>query len=234
MGRQCSECRLFRTGSDFSTNQWRKGGGNSRCTSCVGGHFTCHVCHKPCGNATNLKMHMQIHRDRNVSCPVCGRGGFKSGADAVAHVESGSCSGCPGGEEARQRIIHFASSKRQMEPYLTPVATDDETDDEDTSTIHDQPYRCPQCSRCFQKLSSLLQHQENVHNKQNLFLTWYILRDFFVGEPCDKGVFATRQPPPTCLPLPTTNPCTFSSIHLRIKSEKGSYDVDAAIVQGDK
>eukprot|EP00545_Synedropsis_sp_CCMP1620_P001447 CAMPEP_0119007432 /NCGR_PEP_ID=MMETSP1176-20130426/3007_1 /TAXON_ID=265551 /ORGANISM="Synedropsis recta cf, Strain CCMP1620" /LENGTH=306 /DNA_ID=CAMNT_0006959583 /DNA_START=65 /DNA_END=982 /DNA_ORIENTATION=+ len=35
--RTCSSCRVQRNRQDYSSNQWRKGDGGSRCSSCVGG-----------------------------------------------------------------------------------------------------------------------------------------------------------------------------------------------------
>jgi len=56
-----------------------------------------------------LKMHMQTHRERTVVCPVCRSESkkFKTGADAVLHLESGSCAGCKGKDNAKNAIYGF-------------------------------------------------------------------------------------------------------------------------------
>merc|ERR1719158_1530197 len=48
------------------------------------------------GNQNSLEEHMQVHKPRSVPCPVCGVTRFRSGTNAVQHVESGACPGCPG------------------------------------------------------------------------------------------------------------------------------------------
>ena len=61
--------------------------------------LTCHfvvLSDRHFNNQNELTMHMQTHRPRNTACPVCGEIRFASAANAVAHVESGSCSGCRG------------------------------------------------------------------------------------------------------------------------------------------
>ena len=105
-------------------------------------------------------MHMQVHRPRNVACPVCGDQKFRSGANAVQHVESGYCRGCRGQEQARDQIYRFASSKKTMQPYLngTPLLTNGS----DGGTP-DFPYSCQQCSKQFRQLSQLMQHQDQKH-----------------------------------------------------------------------
>ena len=37
MGRTCWECADWKSCSQFSSNQWRKGDGASRCRDCIGG-----------------------------------------------------------------------------------------------------------------------------------------------------------------------------------------------------
>ena len=70
----------------------------------------------PSGNRNHiqnmLKMHMQVHEPRTVSCPVCGDQRFRSTTNAVQHVESGSCRGCKGKDNARQQIYKFISNKQ--------------------------------------------------------------------------------------------------------------------------
>jgi DNA-directed RNA polymerase subunit RPC12/RpoP len=66
-----------------------KGDGYSRCKDCVdgGSHFTglayhvpsppvprfqCGECYREFNNQNELNMHMQVHRPRDVACPICG------------------------------------------------------------------------------------------------------------------------------------------------------------------
>jgi DNA-directed RNA polymerase subunit RPC12/RpoP len=134
MGRSCADCRQWCDPDNFTSNQWRKGEGISRCSSCVNQFverrrycidranppptYQCSDCPRTFDNQNNLEMHKQVHRPRNVSCPICGEQRFKSGANAVQHVESGYCNGCRGVDNARNQIYQFASSKPQMQHYL--------------------------------------------------------------------------------------------------------------------
>eukprot|EP00541_Cyclophora_tenuis_P001975 CAMPEP_0116557800 /NCGR_PEP_ID=MMETSP0397-20121206/9448_1 /TAXON_ID=216820 /ORGANISM="Cyclophora tenuis, Strain ECT3854" /LENGTH=114 /DNA_ID=CAMNT_0004083311 /DNA_START=124 /DNA_END=468 /DNA_ORIENTATION=+ len=111
-------------------------------------------------------MHMQTHRPRNVACPVCGDQRFKSGANAVQHVESGFCRGCRGQENARNQIYEFAKRQGVMHHYMDiPQLTYGDYDD---GGVPDFPYHCPQCSVSFRQLSQLLQHQDQKHNNHRM------------------------------------------------------------------
>lgn len=163
MGRNCSECGDWCSRGSFTSNQWSKGNGTSRCKDCVS-LYQCQECHRKFHNSNELKMHMQTHRPRNIACPVCGEGQFRSGANAVQHVESGYCSCCRGVENARQQVYEFARKQRGMKPYLNgrPLLTYGGCDDE----VPDYPYKCQECSRNFRQLSQLLQHQDNKHGRK--------------------------------------------------------------------
>ena len=100
-----------------------KGEGASRCKDCVSGppppapvypSYECHECGRVFANSNELNMHMQVHRPRNVACPVCGETRFRSGANAVQHVESGYCTGCRGQDRARENIYKYAQSQLEM------------------------------------------------------------------------------------------------------------------------
>jgi hypothetical protein len=110
---------------------------------------------------------MQVHRPRDVSCPVCGKNSFRSSTNAVQHVESGYCSGCRGAGNARQQIFDFATKKSEMKRYLSdvPRLTYDGHYD---NTVPDFPYHCPDCHKYFRQLSQLLQHQDNKHANSRL------------------------------------------------------------------
>jgi DNA-directed RNA polymerase subunit RPC12/RpoP len=104
MGRYCAECDEWCGCSQFSRNQWMKGDGCSRCKACVGGYqnptYQCGECYREFNCQNELNMHMQVHRPRNVACPICGEQRFRTGANAVQHVESGYCTGCRGQDNA--------------------------------------------------------------------------------------------------------------------------------------
>lgn len=166
MGRYCSECNEWRVCSEFSRNQWRKGDGCSRCNTCVSGFrkFQCGECYREFNTQNQLNMHMQVHRPRNVACPICGEQRFRSGANAVQHVESGYCSGCYGSQDyARQQIYQFAQRQSGMQPFLngTPMLTNGGYN----NSVPDFPYQCPECARSFRQLSQLLQHQDQKHGR---------------------------------------------------------------------
>jgi len=163
MGRYCADCELYLSNSQFSSNQWRKGDGNSRCRDCVDGStkYGCGECGRSFQTQNELNMHMQVHRPRDVACPICGERRFRSGANAVQHVESGYCSGCRGRDNARQEIYRYASGKSVMQPYMsgTPLLTDGSG----TTIVPDFPYHYPDCAKSFRNLSQLLQHQDQKH-----------------------------------------------------------------------
>jgi len=181
MGRTCSECADWKSCSQFSSNQWRKGDGASRCRDCIDGggsayagychavNFQCGICSRTFNNQNELNMHQQVHRLRNVACPVCGDVRFRSGANAVQHVESGSCTGCRGQGNARQQIYKFATAQQSMRRFVAggqPMLTNG--NDCNNNSIPDFPYHCPQCSKSFRQLSQLLQHNDQKHNQHNM------------------------------------------------------------------
>lgn len=169
--RECSECGKNKTSSNYSNNQWSRGAGSSRCMSCVNRVYECEHCGREFRGYNQLKMHMQVHRQRNISCPICGDTRFASGANAVQHVESGYCRSCGGADYARQKIYEFASSKREMQPFLNGIPRltygGQLVDD-----VPDFPYCCRPCNRGFRQLSQLLQHNDQKHGF-NLALTQY-------------------------------------------------------------
>ena len=175
MGRYCAECGDWCTNSEFSRNQFMKGDGGSRCKNCVirtdvaafpPPNFTCGECRRVFNSQNELNMHMQVHRPKIVTCILCGEKSFKSGANMVQHVESGYCTGCKGGEKARQQIYEFAQRQRKMQPYMngTPLLTNGGYN----HGVPDFPYQCRQCAKSFRQLSQLMQHQDNKHNNMRM------------------------------------------------------------------
>jgi DNA-directed RNA polymerase subunit RPC12/RpoP len=170
-GRNCAECQCFYTPESFSNNQWLKGDGHSRCSDCVNRTYDCTECGREFSSRNSLEMHAQVHRPRNVPCPVCGEQRFRSGANAVQHVESGYCSKCLGSENARAQIYRFASGKSQMNRFMTntPLLTNQSND---FAGVPDLPYHCTDCNKSFRQMSQLLQHQDSKHDSNRL-LTYY-------------------------------------------------------------
>lgn len=184
MGRYCAQCNEWCKGSDFSSNQWRKGEGYSRCRDCVSGSqyssgvcgyaveyqpspsYRCIVCNRDFNSQNELNMHQQVHRPRNVACPVCGEVRFRSPANAVQHVESGFCSGCNGRDNARLQIYQYARAHRGMQKYLTgtPLLTNGSV----YQGVPDYPYQCRQCAKSFRNLSQLMQHEDQKHNNMRM------------------------------------------------------------------
>jgi DNA-directed RNA polymerase subunit RPC12/RpoP len=171
MGRECAECGEWLTNSSFSRNQQLKGEGYSRCRDCVQGYsysapvYQCPQCSRDFASQNQVDMHMQVHRPRSVSCPVCHETRFRSGANAVQHLEGGHCSGCRGQANARQQIYEFAQRQSSMRQYLndTPMLTNGGFD---SGGVPELPYHCPDCSRSYRQLSQLLQHQDQKHRHQ--------------------------------------------------------------------
>ncbi len=71
-----------------------------------------------------LKMHRISHKPRTVVCQVCRseEKKFRSGADAVLHVESGFCPGCMGRENAERQLYDFV---RRQAPSLDKQSIND-------------------------------------------------------------------------------------------------------------
>ena len=168
MDRICNQCQTWKSINDYTSSQWRKGDGLSRCDSCVNVHVRCHECDRSFSDQNQLKMHMQTHRPRNVACPACGKARFRSGTNAVQHIESGYCTGCRGATNAREQIYKFASSDRKMHQFLAgdPLITNGGNE----NAVPDFPYSCSKCSRPFKQLGHLLQHEESKHGSPPLLL----------------------------------------------------------------
>lgn len=179
MGRDCANCGFNCNRHEFSSNQWRKGLGLSRCSDCLNGNgsntnstvhsYQCNECYREFSSQNQLNMHMQVHRPRSISCPVCGDTRFRSGANAVQHVESGHCTGCRGQDNARQQIYQYATQQAAFRPYLNdvPMLTNGAYS---PSSVPDCPYGCPECTKSFRHLSQLMQHQDQKHGRGRLQL----------------------------------------------------------------
>lgn len=167
MTRQCAQCKCYMSRNNFSSNQWRKGDGISRCANCINGVFVCNECDRTFKDKNALMMHMQVHRPRSVACPICGEERFRSGANAVQHVESGFCRGCKGEDNARKQIYKFASRQAAMRPFMTSVPQIT-YGGYDCDSVPSLPYQCKDCSKSFRQLSQLLQHQDQKHRNPRM------------------------------------------------------------------
>lgn len=185
---ECSECSEFCESYEFSSNQWAKGRSRAKCRNCVndsqrevscpfcGRSFncqnslnmhrpscvpTCSQCSRTFGSQHSLDQHMKSHRPREIQCPLChGAKRFRNGANVVAHVESGYCSGCRGEEFAKERIFDFVS--RNARSLVVPML---QNGDNQTTTRRN-PYQCTYCHKTFAQLSAQMNHEEDVHGNQ--------------------------------------------------------------------
>ena len=83
------------------------------------------------------------------------------GADALLHLESGYCPGCRGKDNARTQIYTFVSRNAPC------VISDRLMIENGDGGVPSQAYRCNECGRSFDRLSSLMQHQNSKHGGGN-------------------------------------------------------------------
>lgn len=132
-----------------------------------GVEIECKICEKtfydPHGNYKHVenmrKQHMKVHDARNIPCPIAQDKFFKSPADAVKHVESGTCEMCRGKEKARMAIFDFLKSKKVAQNLMNPQLEYD--GGSGRGGVPEYPYKCNQCQREFKNMSSLMQHQHD-------------------------------------------------------------------------
>lgn len=129
----------------------------------------CSECDRNFGNgpgaSNQLQMHLQTHVARQVPCPVCGDRYFRTSANAVSHVESGSCSGCRGVENASQQIYRFT---QMSAPHLIGGQRMLEYGG---GSMPPNPYQCQYCDRSFKQLSAMMQHSQMKHSS-GLAIAW--------------------------------------------------------------
>merc|ERR1712106_664629 len=135
---------------------------------CTMSAMDCKVCGKrfdhPSGNHKHihnmLVQHMQVHKPRTVSCPLCKEQRFRSATNAVQHVESGACNGCKGKDNARENIYKFIGSNNASRSLLAHRPALDYDGRSAGGRVPDLPYECRACGRKYKQVSSLMQHQE--------------------------------------------------------------------------
>lgn len=130
-------------------------------------HNICQICGRDFQSQNDLFQHSKTHLPRTVSCPLCGEKKFKSGANAVSHVESGYCTACRGQETALRQIHRYVS--RNAPQLCTPMLEYGSR----CSGVPDQPYRCTYCNKSFRLLSAQMNHENDVHgNDRRPTLGW--------------------------------------------------------------
>lgn len=123
----------------------------------------CKICAHRFRLPHDLFQHMKTHAPTNVSCPVCGVQRFRNAANAVAHVESGYCTGCLGADNARTQIHKYVSVRAPT--LCVPMIENGDSG----QGVPDRPYRCTYCSKSFKHLSAQMNHEGDVHkNDRNL------------------------------------------------------------------
>lgn len=126
---------------------------------------TCSKCDRSFCDANALEQHMQVHQPRDVRCPACGEQRFRNGANVAQHVESGTCSGCQGKENARTAIYNFMRFNQSTRQFLDQKLLENGAC---CDSIPERPYACQQCRKAFRQVSQLMQHQMAVHPKASL------------------------------------------------------------------
>ena len=184
---ECCDCERYLDGDSYSTNQWRRGPGAAKCYDCVRDNqreVSCPYCDRVlnCQNSLNmhiphciptcrecgrtfqsenaLRQHSKIHAPRELQCPLCNSDKrYRTGANVVAHVESGYCQACRGSDNAHEQISRFVS--RNAPGLLAPML---EYDSHHNNDLPQRPYRCTYCSKTFAHLSSQMNHEADVHD----------------------------------------------------------------------
>jgi hypothetical protein len=161
----CVHCN--QTSNRFSPYEYACGqrDGDATCKDCERGVPRCTICTREFigknfrDSLNQLKMHRQSHLPRAVTCPVCRSDRkFRSGADAILHLESGYCEGCRGQANAKQQIYEYVSRHAPQFVSSHPLL------EWDGSFGRDPEYSCKICGKVFTALSSLMQHETAKHN----------------------------------------------------------------------
>lgn len=192
----CAECGRWTAASGFSGNQRSRGCGQARCIDCVEEslrqvqcsvcdrwlpglnaleqHMKTHPAHQ-CGEcqrifqgAEQLRQHSKTHQPRTVPCPACKNKYFRNAANATAHLESGHCTACLGKEQAAKTIYSFVQQNGQTSGYIAPQIADYGYGY--GGGVPDKAYQCRFCSKRFNQMSALLNHEGDVHASAGVLL----------------------------------------------------------------
>ncbi len=150
------------TSNRFNAGQYREGG---QCKDCEKNEPRCVICARVfigpnwSTSLNQLKMHQQTHLPKTVSCPVChsDKKLFRTAADAVLHLESGSCEGCRGKDSAKRLIYNIAEQKA---PHLVKTQLMIGNGCQGNGS---RSFICKHCQKTYQNLSSLMQHENAKH-----------------------------------------------------------------------
>lgn len=123
--------------------------------------YECSDCGRTFNCQNDLNQHARTHVPRTVACPGCG-GMYRSMTDTALHFETGYCTGCPGRENARKAAYDLVRQRSGADQFLSnPRMLTYDGEPRGGWQSGDKNYRCPSCSREFEALGSLMQHQEN-------------------------------------------------------------------------
>ena len=164
MPRRCGQCGQVCGRTEFSSSQWRKGEGLSRCEECVAGlnPVRCDECGKSFRDANALQQHKRTHQPRNFACPGCNRM-YRDLTGTALHFESGQCSACRGPDNARRAAYELVAQQSGGRNFLAnPLMITDGGETAGGFTADGPNYRCPSCQRTFRFVSALMQHQQST------------------------------------------------------------------------
>ena len=164
MPRRCGQCSQVCGRSEFSSSQWRKGEGLSRCEVCVAGlnPVRCDECGKSFRDANALQQHKRTHQPRNFACPGCNRM-YRDLTGTALHFESGQCSACRGPDNARRAAYELVAQQSGGRNFLAnPLMITNGGETAGGFTADGPNYRCPSCQRTFRFVSALMQHQQST------------------------------------------------------------------------
>lgn len=157
MPRTCVECG--KTSNRFTHIEYRSR--EPVCKDCEKGVAICVECKREFfGNSrlNQLKMHMQTHQDRLLACPACNsQKRYRTGAGVAAHFESGHCSSCPNRDQALHtihRLVQNTAPQFMSDRLMIEDAHD--------GSVPKNSYACNHCSKRFNLMSALMQHQSST------------------------------------------------------------------------
>ena len=117
------------------------------------GRYQCPRCPAKFEYPNHLEMHCKTHLPKFVQCPFCPKE-FRTSANVLDHIETGTCPGAEGKERSRQ-MIYIRANRFCL--YRANGAIQ-------LRGVPEYPYECPDCHQFFREGSQALQHQEEKHN----------------------------------------------------------------------